>query len=668
MKALLTILILWFVGCFFSCQKTHTMLPDIIQAEILMEEHPDSSLSLLERIKAPEKLSVEEYAIWCLLVTQARSKMYVPQASDSVIMVSVDYFSRLQRKERLAWSYYYAGLINWDIQKYTQAQSFLLLALDLSEQLKNKRLIGRIYENLGNLYYQQDLNKNVLPIRRKALEAYESADDTLGIVVSLRDIGRFYALIEPFQLDSAEFYYKKSLWFLKQQNLSNRITASVLNDLSNLYKRGGDYAKAIIYLRESICLARQTDGQLGPKYLNLGDLYMQMGINDSARFFLQKCMEYPDTRVGGYSCLSKLEEKEKSWIQALAYKDSFIVCVDSMVRQEQFMALASIEKQYLNDKEIAIIEEKKLKSELLISIFFSVIVLILLIVCYIMNGKKHEKELQLYQSNRILAEHKRILVETTTSKKELENENLKVIRRIEQLIEEKAVNMKSLKELNELCTKSKQKEIQIGLQIIEHNQILQRSSEEKQQLEIENQNILEKLFWLEAENKSINTEIENLSVVKENKEKELLYKTEEVVKLSGQLISLGYLKDNLCDLQNYILEGSAIYRTIKLCRNKTHCNKQSKFPVFDAAEWDIFLEMMNIAYSGFVELLSDKFELKKEYQLLACLIYLDIKPCNVQLIYHISFSAVSNQRRAMAEYLKIAISELDKFIKNVHIE
>lgn len=65
-----------------------------------MVSRPDSSLILLESIPSPEKLSEEDYATGCLLMTQARDKNYVEHTSDSVIGVAVRYFEKQGPKDR----------------------------------------------------------------------------------------------------------------------------------------------------------------------------------------------------------------------------------------------------------------------------------------------------------------------------------------------------------------------------------------------------------------------------------------------------------------------------------------------------------------------------------------------------------------------------------------
>ena len=64
-----------------------------------MGSRPDSSLILLESIPSPEKLSEEDYATWCLLMTQARDKN-VEHMTNSVIGVAVRYFEKQGPKDR----------------------------------------------------------------------------------------------------------------------------------------------------------------------------------------------------------------------------------------------------------------------------------------------------------------------------------------------------------------------------------------------------------------------------------------------------------------------------------------------------------------------------------------------------------------------------------------
>ncbi|MBP3517359.1 MAG: hypothetical protein J6K31_02900 [Parabacteroides sp.] len=85
----------------FACRQDSRARFCLEEAERLMESRPDSSLSLLESLRFPERLSSEDYAIWCLLVTQARDKNYLEHTSDSVIDVAVRYFEK--QNEHIGW-------------------------------------------------------------------------------------------------------------------------------------------------------------------------------------------------------------------------------------------------------------------------------------------------------------------------------------------------------------------------------------------------------------------------------------------------------------------------------------------------------------------------------------------------------------------------------------
>ena len=76
------------VGC-----RQRTIIPLLEKAEALMNSAPDSSQLLLESVERPEELPAEEYATWCLLITQAWDKNYLEHTSDSVIDIAVRYFA-----------------------------------------------------------------------------------------------------------------------------------------------------------------------------------------------------------------------------------------------------------------------------------------------------------------------------------------------------------------------------------------------------------------------------------------------------------------------------------------------------------------------------------------------------------------------------------------------
>ena len=95
-------------------------------------------------------------------MTQARDKNYMEHTSDSMINVAVKYFERHKDPKRLAWSYYYSGIISNELGEHVQSQLAFLKARSVALEIDEPKLLGRIYENLGNLYERQELQDSVL--------------------------------------------------------------------------------------------------------------------------------------------------------------------------------------------------------------------------------------------------------------------------------------------------------------------------------------------------------------------------------------------------------------------------------------------------------------------------------------------------------------------------
>lgn len=86
-----------------------------------MENRPDSAARILREVELPEKLPEEQYAAWCLLMTQATDESNEPHLSDLYISFAVNYYNREKDQERKAISLYYKGRVNQDIGQLCRA-------------------------------------------------------------------------------------------------------------------------------------------------------------------------------------------------------------------------------------------------------------------------------------------------------------------------------------------------------------------------------------------------------------------------------------------------------------------------------------------------------------------------------------------------------------------
>ena len=90
-----------------------------------MSQHPDSALTLLQSVSDPQQMSASEYALWCLLLTQAQDKCYIPHTSDSLINQSVQYFENTTDRLHYGTALSYKARICQDLSQREEAVACL---------------------------------------------------------------------------------------------------------------------------------------------------------------------------------------------------------------------------------------------------------------------------------------------------------------------------------------------------------------------------------------------------------------------------------------------------------------------------------------------------------------------------------------------------------------
>ena len=436
MKKVISFLLIFFsLHCFFSCKKINvdkSVSALLERAESLMNISPDSSLVILQRIETPEKLPKSQYALWCLLITQANDKNYIAHKSDSLIMIAVTYFEKEDDKHNLMKAYYYTAVFWDDFGDAPRAQNYYLKALSMANDLNNNAFLGRIYFNLGSIYLYQDMLTISLDFEKKALELFSLLDDTANIVLSNQIIGRIYK--KENQPDSSLHYYHKTLEYQPKYN-----SASIYNEIGSLYTQKGEFVKALSYFDLSLSNLISDDKKMFTFY-NLGDLYRITGDRDSAIYYLSQCTQSSNiyTKSGAYLGLAYIEEKERNWESYASYlrehhllKDS----IDMITHNENLHRIQGMFNYQQAEKERYYHEQEANKKEIyyyrvLIISFFIVVFLMLIIYYYrhtkILDRVRSEKEIEIQIKKReqvegALKQKEKIIEEKEMKAMELED-------------------------------------------------------------------------------------------------------------------------------------------------------------------------------------------------------------------------------------------------------
>ena len=64
--------------------NNHPQAPILLEVEKIIEEQPDSALSILNKVENINQLSEKDHATYCLLLTQAQDLNYITHTSDSL--------------------------------------------------------------------------------------------------------------------------------------------------------------------------------------------------------------------------------------------------------------------------------------------------------------------------------------------------------------------------------------------------------------------------------------------------------------------------------------------------------------------------------------------------------------------------------------------------------
>ena len=101
---------------FMGACHNHPQAPMLLEVEKIIEEQPDSALSILNKIENINQLSEKDHATYCLLLTQAQDLNYITHTSDSLIKIAATYFEKSNDKQHSMLAYYYLGRVNSDLQ------------------------------------------------------------------------------------------------------------------------------------------------------------------------------------------------------------------------------------------------------------------------------------------------------------------------------------------------------------------------------------------------------------------------------------------------------------------------------------------------------------------------------------------------------------------------
>jgi signal transduction histidine kinase len=294
---------------------------------------------------------------------------------------------------------------------FSNAISYYIQSIQLSEKTNDIEVLPFSYNNLGNIYTNdlKDLNKAV-EYYSKSLDLEKKAGNKEGIATELKNIGNVYT--SQLKFADAEKSLKEALYIFKTSNNSEGI-AGALENIGALYSKKGDYNKAIATFLECIELRKENKDEinLANVYNSLGALYYdQKKAYQIALEYYMKGLEFARLKkdksltsriyLGIHEAYAKLGQYDKAY----AYLQDYSKLKDTLLNATISKQIIDIQEKYEKNKmqqQVALqtmeIKHKSLQRNGILA-FLILAMLIFSSVMYIIFQKRKNEKL-LYERN-----------------------------------------------------------------------------------------------------------------------------------------------------------------------------------------------------------------------------------------------------------------------------
>lgn len=394
------------VGC-SQRNIDNSPLPELVHAESVMFDHPDSALHILERMEKPSpRWDKENHALWCLLTTQAQYKLVMKIPSDSLVRIAYDYYKPSENIRRKAMSALYMGDINYDLGNIEEAMQYYLEGKTEVEKTDDYKTGYLIMSSLGKLYLYRRFADYAMEACKRAYD-YAVRDSNLRYqMTSLQYLARSYCISNELT-KAVETYNNCRDLALKLGYQNNEYYYDIQTEIALVYTNSGNYEKSLKILK-SFPVKYQLASLIGANYLSLNQ-------QDSAFFYLNKALNTDNlyTKKTIYESLYKLGENPKYQQYLKMYCDSLVYYNDSIMILDKGKEIIAYKEKYNNEKLISDKQRLELdKANVTYWWMCTIVVMLLLIIVLIyvywhkrIVMRKKEEEL----SNLALQLHKKEL-------------------------------------------------------------------------------------------------------------------------------------------------------------------------------------------------------------------------------------------------------------------
>lgn len=335
--------------------KEKSPLPELVHAESVMFDHPDSALHILEAMPMPSaRWDKENHALWCLLTSQAKVKQLMKISSDSLVRIAYDYYKPTNNARRRAMSALYMGDINYELGNIEEAMQYYLEGKTEVEKTDDYKTGYLIMFSLGKLYLFRNFADYALEACTAAYDYAVKDSNKRYQMTALRYLARSYCLTN--ELTKAIDTYNQCASLALELGLgTDRYYYKIQTEIALVYSNSGNLEKSLI-LSKSLPVEYQSSLLIGSNYLMLNQY-------DSAYLYLNRALNTDNvyTKKETYRNLYRLGDIPQYHKYLKTYCDSLLFFTDSVMSLDKGKEIIAYKEKYDHQKLIA--EQQRLKLE-----------------------------------------------------------------------------------------------------------------------------------------------------------------------------------------------------------------------------------------------------------------------------------------------------------------
>lgn len=282
--------LIWFLPIFLfivSCSQNE-ICSSLKTAEDIINDNPDSTLSILREIDNDALKDNQLKALYGLLYTSANIKKQKVPDNDSLIDYSIQFFENNNDSYHLADSYYYKGMMCYAKKQLEVSAHYLKKAESLSIKYGYSRITNKIYERLSYLNYITDNKALTLEYSKKYLNSSIELKDRTLISRAFVMVASSYAAVNL--SDSAYYYLESGLRYI--DGVDSVLKADILVDVGEMYYEKGD-----LDLSENKALQSDSIHPNPHAKMLLGKIEYQRGDRIKAKKYWDHALSINDVKV-----------------------------------------------------------------------------------------------------------------------------------------------------------------------------------------------------------------------------------------------------------------------------------------------------------------------------------------------------------------------------------